>query len=259
MARTADLSASPMPTGTAKTVLVVEDDAAIRRGVCDALKFSGYRVLDAADGKSGLALATTSQVDLILLDILMPHMTGLEVLAALRQSRRAVPVIFLTAKGLEEDRIKGLRLGADDYVVKPFSAAELLARVEAVLRRSSERPKPLTTITLDGKTIDFERRQVLREDGTSVVLPETEANLLAYLAENRSRAIDRDELLLRVWGLDPKGVQTRTVDMTVARLREHLGDDPDSPRIILTVRGKGYMLGADAANSSTNTPAGTTS
>ncbi|MDX2146631.1 MAG: response regulator transcription factor [Planctomycetota bacterium] len=225
-----------------RLVLVVEDDAAIRRGLCDALKFSGYAVLEASDGQAGLDLALTREVDIILLDILMPKLDGMTVLRELRRAALAAPVIFLTAKGLEEDRVRGLRSGADDYVVKPFSAQEVIARVEAVLRRSAERPKRIRRLSVAGLVIDFERREATHSDGRTIVLPEIEAQVLEYLASHPGRAIARDELLQRVWGLDPRGVQTRTVDMAVARLREHLGDDPASPRVIVTVRGKGYML-----------------
>jgi DNA-binding response OmpR family regulator len=251
-----------MEKPNAKTILVVEDDSAIRRGLCDALRFSGYRVFDAPDGKAGLDQAITREVDLVLLDILMPKMDGMEVLRELRKASPSLPVIFLTAKGQEEDRVRGLRAGADDYVVKPFSASEVLARVEAVLRRSAERPRKVQTLEVGGCRVDFQRREAIRPDGQKVVLPDMEAQLLEYLAANPGRAVAREELLLRVWGLDPKGVQTRTVDMAVARLREHLGDDPDEPRVIVTVRGKGYMLATgqdtahDAAPSAAARPGG---
>ncbi|MCL4740830.1 MAG: response regulator transcription factor [Phycisphaerales bacterium] len=225
-------------------VLVVEDDDAIRRGVCDALAFHGYTVLEAAEGRSGLETASSAGVDLVLLDVLMPGLDGMAVLERLRRVRPSLPVIFLTAKGEQEDKVRGLRLGADDYVVKPFGASELIARVEAVLRRSAERPQPLRALSIAGCTMDFERRELTRADGSRAVLPEREAELLAYLAHNRGRAISRDELLLRVWGIDPRGMQTRTVDMAVARLREQLRDDAAEPRFIVTVRGRGYMLAA---------------
>jgi two-component system alkaline phosphatase synthesis response regulator PhoP len=225
-------------------ILVVEDDAAIRRGVVDALGFGGYDVVEAADGEAGLRAADGAEIDLALLDILMPKMDGMALLQALRAQRPALPVIFLTARGEEEDRVRGLRLGADDYVVKPFGARELLARVEAVLRRSAERPQAVHTIQVAGRTVDFERRE-LRFDGVRITLSEREAELLCYLARNPGRAISREELLQRVWGVDPRGVHTRTVDMAVARLREQLRDDPTSPSVVLTVRGKGYMLAQD--------------
>lgn len=224
------------------TILVVEDDTAIRRGLCDALKFSGYKVLEAADGQQGLDTALGGSIDLILLDILMPRLDGMGVLRELRRARSGTPVIFLTAKGEEEDRVRGLRAGADDYVVKPFSASEVLARVEAVLRRAPERPSPIKGLMIAGRTVNFERREVAFTDGSRESLPELEANVLSYLAASPGRAVSREELLMRVWGVDPRGVQTRTVDMTVARLREHLRDSLDDPKVIQTVRGKGYML-----------------
>jgi DNA-binding response OmpR family regulator len=223
------------------TVLVVEDDPAIRRGLVDALRFAGYRTLEAADGEQGLDAAMSAHVDLVLLDILMPRLDGLEVLRRVRRNGRTVPVIFLTARGEEEDRVRGLRAGADDYVVKPFSATEVLARVEAVLRRSAERPHPVRQLRLPHLTIDFDRREIER-DGRRAVLPDLEARLLEFLAANRGRAVSREELLRSVWGVDPRGMQTRAVDMAVARLREHLADDPVDPRVIITVRKKGYML-----------------
>lgn len=235
------LSGATMPLGT---ILVVEDDPAIRRGLCDALKFAGYTVHHAADGEAGLMAALGSEIDLVLLDILMPKMDGTTLLPKLRSAKPTLPVIFLTAKGEEADRVRGLRLGADDYVVKPFSATELLARVEAVLRRSPERPRPCRTISIAGRSIDFERREVRfdNDGGRCESLSQREAEALAYLAANPTRSVSREELLQRVWNVDPRGLHTRTVDMTIARLRELLRDDPVDPKVILTVRGKGYML-----------------
>jgi len=225
-------------------VLVVEDDAAIRRGLCDALRFAGYQVREAADGQAGLDLALAASPDLVLLDVLLPKLDGFAVLDALRKARPTLPVILVTARGSEPDRVHGLRGGADDYVVKPFSATELLARVEAVLRRSAERPQPVPTLDLAGRRVDFARREVTVGDEAPRPLSEKEAEILRYLAENPTRAISREELLQNVWGLDPRGVTTRTVDMHVARLREKLGDHPDRPEVIATVRAKGYMLAA---------------
>lgn len=227
-------------------VLVVEDDAAIRRGLCDALRITGYAPSEACDGQTGLKLALEGEFDLVLLDVLMPKLDGFGVLIQLRAAKPTLPVIMLTAKGEESDRIKGLKGGADDYVVKPFSASELLARVEAVLRRSAERPRARTKATVAGRTIDLERREVLHADGTRELLSQRESDVLSYLIANPGRAVSRDELLQRVWGLDPRGVQTRTVDMAVARLREVLRDDPAEPRVIVTVRARGYMLASDS-------------
>lgn len=229
---------------TLATVLVVEDDQAIRRGLVDALTFQGYAVREAPDGRAGLDAAMASDVDLIILDILMPKMDGFAVLKEVRVAKPQLPVIIMTARGEEPDRVKGLRDGADDYVVKPFSLPELLARVQAVLRRSAERPLPVSVLSIAGRTIDLGRREVTHSDGRRVALSQREAEVLAYLAANSGRAISRDELLERVWGLDPRGVQTRTVDMAVARLREALDDDPTDPKVIETVRAKGYMLAA---------------
>jgi DNA-binding response OmpR family regulator len=177
------------------------------------------------------------------------------VLARLKREQPLMPVILLTAKGAEDDRVRGLRGGADDYVVKPFSTAELLARVEAVLRRSVTRPKSVSELEIEGRTIDFERREARLPDGQTVQLTERESDLLQHLANNPERAISREELLRCVWGIDPRGVHTRTVDMAVARLRERLGDDKQAPRIVRTVRQKGYALGL-AGDSTTEPKAG---
>lgn len=226
------------------TVLVIEDDAAIRRGIVDALSISGYTPVEAADGEAGLAAASNPGIDLILLDVLLPKMDGFRVLESLRLRCSITPVIMLTARGTEEDRVRGLRGGADDYVVKPFSAIELLARVDAVLRRAAEKPSGNAPVTVAGRVIDFARREVRFQDGRRIVLSEREADILKFLAVNKGRTVTREELLRRVWGIDPRGVQTRTVDMHIARLRETLGDNPDNPEVIITVRSKGYMLGA---------------
>ena len=153
-----------------------------------------------------------------------------------------MPVIILTACGDESDRVQGLKLGADDYVVKPFSVRELLARVESVLRRSPERPSDVSEVVIPGGMADLSRREIRFEDGRRSELSEREAEILLYLARHAGRAISREEILTRVWHLDPKGLATRTIDMHVARLRERLGDDSGKPRVLLTVRGKGYML-----------------
>jgi len=233
-------------------ILVVEDDSAIRRGLVDCLRFGGYQPFEACDGKAGLESALALDLNLILLDLLMPRMDGLTMLKELRAAKPHVPVIILTAKGEEEDKVRGLRAGADDYVVKPFSATELLARVEAVLRRSAERPSPVRVIEVEGRRVDLERREVRHEGGGGggggevASLSDKEALVMQYLALHRGRVVTRDELLQRVWGLDPRGMHTRTVDMAIARLREALRDDAENPKVISTVRGKGYMLAPSA-------------
>jgi DNA-binding response OmpR family regulator len=232
-----------------KRILVIEDDAAIRRGVVDALRFAEYAALEAGEGNAGLAAAIASECDLVLLDLVLPGRDGLEVLRELRAERPTLPVIILTARAAEDDRVRGLRLGADDYVVKPFSVKELLARVEAVLRRSPERPSAVRRVDFPGGLADFERHEVRFEDGGRCELSDREIQLLRYLAAHVGRAISREELLARVWGLDPAGITTRTIDMHVARLREKLRDDPTQPRIVLTVRGRGYMLAVPSLGS----------
>lgn len=225
-------------------VLVVEDDPAIRRGLVDALTFAGHAVRETGDGLEALRLVEGGVPDLVLLDVMLPAADGFEVLAGLRRRWPGLPVIMVTARGSEEDRVRGLTHGADDYVVKPFSAKELLARVEAVLRRAPERPKGLARFSLCGRLVDLVARQVVLPDGATVGLSERETELLAYLAGTGDRPVSREELLERVWGLDPKGLHTRTVDMHVARLRDKLADERGDPRLLVTVHGAGYRLGA---------------
>lgn len=226
----------------AKRVLVVEDDSAIRQGLVDALQFAGYEVLQAANGTEGMTQGRRATYDLLLLDLILPGFSGFEILEAVKSERPTLPVIILTARGEEADRVKGLRMGADDYVVKPFSVRELLARVEAVLRRSPERPNHLNKVRFQGGVADLARCEVRFDNGKRSELSEREVELLRYLAANSGRAISRDEILQRVWRLDPKRLETRTIDMHIAHLREKLRDDPDDPQVLLTVRGKGYMF-----------------
>ena len=229
---------------TACQILTIEDDTAIRRGIVDALTFAGYAVLQACDGVEGLELSVRSDYDLLLLDLVLPHRSGLEILREVRAVRPSVPVIILSARGDEQDRVSGLRLGADDYVVKPFSVRELLARVEAVLRRSPSRPIDVPTVAFSGGMADFQRREIRFHDGQRVDLSERESELLRYLFLHCGRAIAREELLANVWRISPRGTETRTIDMHIARLREKLRDDPEDPQLLLTVRGKGYMFAA---------------
>ena len=225
-----------------KRILVVEDDAAIRRGLIDALGFAGYATVEATEGAAGLAAALESDCDLMLLDLVLPGRDGLAVLREIRALRRTLPVIVLTARGSEDDRVRGLALGADDYVVKPFSIKELLARIEAVLRRAPARRPAVRRVPFEGGLADLERHEISFDDGERCELSEREWQLLHYLAFHAGRAVSRDELLAHVWGLDPAGITTRTIDMHIARLREKLRDDKTNPRIVLTVRGQGYML-----------------
>jgi DNA-binding response OmpR family regulator len=173
----------------------------------------------------------------------LPGIGGLQVLAELCEAQPTLPVIILTAKGDESDRVRGLRLGADDYVVKPFSVQELLARVAAVLRRTPERAEHSGCLAIPDGVVDFARCEVRFNDGAREELSHREVQLLSYLAAHAARPVSREEILNSVWGLDPRGITTRTIDMHVARTREKLRDAEPQPRIIVTVRGKGYMLG----------------
>jgi DNA-binding response OmpR family regulator len=228
-----------------KQILIVEDDPAIRQGIVDALQFEGYVTLEAGTGDAGLDMAARDNYDLLLLDLVLPGRDGLEILEEVKATRPTMPVIILTARGEEADRVKGLRLGADDYVVKPFSVKELLARVEAVLRRSPERPSNAGHCKVPEGMVDLSRGEVCFEDGQRCELSGREAELLRYLASNAGRTISRTEILSRVWRIDPNCVfETRTIDMHIVRLREKLRDNSSSPRIIHTIRGQGYMFQA---------------
>jgi len=226
-------------------IVVVEDEPAIRRGVVDALRLTGYDVSEAADGATGFREASGGGVDLVLLDLLLPKRDGLDVLAELRRVCPSRPVIILTARGGEEDRVRGLKMGADDYVVKPFSARELIARVEAVLRRTLKAAAEVTEAHFGRAVVDLQRREVRWSAEERTDLSETESALLKYLVVNRDRAVSREELLGRVWGIGTAGLETRAVDMHVARLRAKLKDPSgeDHPEAIVTVRAHGYMAG----------------
>jgi DNA-binding response OmpR family regulator len=228
-------------------VVVIEDEWPIRRGVVDALRATGYKVTEAADGAKGLEEAVRLGVDLVLLDLLLPQRDGLAVLAELRKVRPTLPVIILTARGSEDDRVHGLKMGADDYVVKPFSARELLARVEAVLRRSVDRPAVVRRARLGRGLIDFDRREVRWSDTERCDLSETEAAILSYLVAHHGRAVSREELLTRVWGIGGRGLETRTIDMHIVRLRAKLRDPSGraTPEAIVTVRAQGYVAGQE--------------
>lgn len=227
---------------TPRLVLVIEDDHAIRTGVVEALHLGGYRAIEAGDGDKGLKLALAEPVELVLLDLLLPRRDGLAVLAELRREKPGLPVVVLTARGTESDRVRGLQLGADDYCVKPFSMRELLARVAAVLRRTPERRQGLERLDLPGGlSVDFTALSARAGAGEPVALSAQEAACLRYLAEHAPRAIGREELLRRVWHVEAHGGETRCVDMCVARLREKLGG-----AAVRTVHGQGYALGAAA-------------
>jgi DNA-binding response OmpR family regulator len=218
-------------------ILVVEDDLAILTGVSMNLKFEGYEVEQAQDGKTGLQKAIDLAPDLIVLDIMLPQMNGLEVMKELRSRGRETPVIVLSARGQEPDKILGLNLGADDYVVKPFGLQELLARIKAVLRRKSRDVEP---VVFGDVKVDLAARTVSRA-GEPVSLTAQELKLLIHFASNPGRTFSRDELLAAAWGYGYEGT-TRTVDNFVSQLRGRFEQDPDEPRHFVTVRGQGYRF-----------------
>ncbi len=224
----------------ATSILVIEDDPAVRQGVVDALGFAGYETLEAGDGEGGLELALRANYRLLLLDLVLPRRDGFSILAELKQRRPGQAVIILSARGEEDDRVRGLELGADDYVLKPFSVRELLARVEAVLRRSCERRAPALVMPVPGGEVDFGEGEIRHGDGSAEKLSEREAEVLRYLLDAGERVVARDEILRHVWGLDPDRTETRTLDMHIMHLRTKLRDR--SQEFLVTVRGKGWRV-----------------
>jgi two-component system, OmpR family, alkaline phosphatase synthesis response regulator PhoP len=219
-------------------VLVVEDDLSILTGVSMNLRFEGFEVLQAQDGARGLEMAVTDAPDLIVLDVMMPKLNGYEVLKELRSRGVRTPVLVLSAKGMERDKVLGLDLGADDYVVKPFGVAELMARVKAVLRRRWGDDGQL--VRFGEVAVNLAGRTVVRGD-RPVELTAQEFKLLAHLVSNPGRTFSREELLSGAWGIDYEGTP-RTVDTFVRQLRQKLEPDPEEPRYILTARGLGYRF-----------------
>ena len=221
-------------------ILVIEDDPAVRRGIVDVLEYAGYETLEAADGHAGMESALQANYRLLLLDLVMPGPSGFDILAALKRKRPGQAVIILSARGEENDRVRGLVNGADDYVVKPFSMKELLARVDAVLRRTCERSAPADERLVPGGIVDFNQQLIRFDDGRTEELSEREASLLRYLIDSGGRLVSREEILRHLWGLDPNRTETRTIDMHVMHLRAKLGDRDQ--RVLVTVRGKGYQF-----------------
>jgi two-component system alkaline phosphatase synthesis response regulator PhoP len=220
-------------------VLIVDDEPEMVRGLADNLRFEGYQALSALNGREGLDLALREGPDLILLDVMMPEMSGWDVLRALRQKNLDIPVIMLTARGEEVDRVLGLELGADDYVAKPFSLRELLARVRAVLRRPGPRQRWAEAAFGDVR-LHLRGRQAFKA-GKEVRLTRKEFDLLRYLVEHRGEVVTRDRLLDEVWGYEHFPT-TRTVDTHILRLRQKFENDPEHPQHILTVHGQGYKF-----------------
>ena len=224
-----------------RKVVIVEDDEAMAVALKDGFRYEGYEVTLARDGEAGLRLSTKEKPDLIILDVMLPKMTGLDVCKKIRKDRNNVPIIMLTARGQEIDKVVGLKLGADDYVTKPFSFMELMARVEAVLRRTTGQGSlRIETFTFGDTTVDFKKGTAAR-GGQSLELSPREFRLLQYLIENRGEVVTRDQLLNAVWDYDNTPF-TRTVDMHVAKLRRKIEDTPSNPKYIVTVHRVGYKF-----------------
>ena len=225
-------------------ILVVEDDPMLRDGLADLLSGAGHTVDTAPDGAAGARHGREQSYDLVILDLMLPRLDGIEVCRRLRTVRPTLPILMLTARGAEEEKVKGLRAGADDYVTKPFGARELLARVDALGRRARAAPADPEVIEADGCVFDL-GRCVASRSGTEVTLTAREVGILRWLHRHRNRSVTRAELLEQVWGTLGT-LQTRTVDMTIAKLRQKIERDPSKPGIIMTVTGVGYAWAADS-------------
>jgi two-component system, OmpR family, response regulator RegX3 len=223
-------------------VLVVEDEEALAHGLRDALRFQGYDCDVATDGKAGLEAATRGRYDVLVLDVMLSEVSGFDVIRRLRAASVATPTILLTARGGEADRVRGLELGADDYVTKPFALAELLARVAAQVRRARMDRGDGEAFEAEGIRFDLGRLLATR-GSEEIPLTPREGEIVRHLRSHRGNVVTRDEFLLQVWGYKSANVETRTVDNTLAALRKKVERDPAEPRLILTVRGKGYRWG----------------
>lgn len=224
-------------------ILLIEDDPGITMALIDLLNAEDYRVETAADGLTGLELAREGDFDVIVLDVMLPGKNGFDVCRDLRQQSITTPILMLTARGQVIDKVLGLKLGADDYLCKPFEPLELLARLESLLRRSrttSNVPEPLDSFSFGSVTVNFRSTEVFRE-GNQVELSAREFQLLAYFISHRGATLSRDELLREVWGYD-SGILTRTVDVHLGWLRQKLEGDPKEPQHFLTMRGHGYKF-----------------
>ena len=225
--------------GKKTRILIVEDEPAMVAGLRDNFEYEGYEVISAADGAEGLERALEDNPDLVVLDVMMPRMSGLDVCKQLKIQRPSMPIIMLTARGQEIDKVVGLELGADDYVTKPFSIRELMARVKAVLRRVSSQA-PADVYRFSDVEVNVRRNEVLRS-GSRVELSAKEFALLAYFISHPAETLSRDRLLDDVWGYD-NYPNTRTVDTHIVHLRQKLEPNPEEPRFILTVHGSGYKF-----------------
>jgi two-component system alkaline phosphatase synthesis response regulator PhoP len=221
-------------------ILIVEDEPAMVAGLRDNFEYEGYEVISASDGVEGLERALAEEPDLIVLDVMMPRMSGLDVCKQLKAKKPSLPIIMLTARGQEVDKVVGLELGADDYVTKPFSIRELMARVKAVLRRASPQSPEPEIYRFSDVEVNVRRNEVVR-NGSRVELSAKEFALLAYFVAHPAETLSRDRLLDAVWGYE-NYPNTRTVDTHIVHLRQKLEPNPEEPRFILTVHGTGYKF-----------------
>jgi len=228
------------PAESTAKILIVEDEPNMVAGLRDNFEFEGYRVITAGDGVEGLQKALDESPDLVVLDVMMPRMSGLEVCKQLRAKRASLPIIMLTARGQEVDKVVGLELGADDYVTKPFSIRELLARVKAILRRAAAGPKNQEHHSFGDVDVDLRRCRVVKS-GKLLDVSSKEFELLKYFISHSGETLSRDRLLEDVWGYD-NFPTTRTVDTHLVRLRQKLEPDPEQPQYFLTVHGTGYRF-----------------
>jgi two-component system, OmpR family, alkaline phosphatase synthesis response regulator PhoP len=221
-------------------VLIVEDDPSMAVALRDGFEYEGYSVQVPRDGTEGLKLASAKKLDLIVLDVMLPNLSGLDVCKQLRSQGNTLPIIMLTARGQEIDKVLGLKIGADDYVTKPFSFMELMARVEALLRRTSKQQAPLEVYRFGNVTLDFKKFEACKQ-GRMIELSPREFKILKHLIEHRGEVVSRDQLLDTVWGYENFPL-TRTVDMHIAKLRQKIEDSPNDPRYIVTLHRVGYKF-----------------
>ena len=228
-----------MPVETNVKILIVEDESDMLSGLRDNFEYEGYQVIAVKDGEEGLKRAAADKPDLVILDVMLPKMSGLEVCKRLRQRSR-VPILMLTARGQEVDKVAGLETGADDYVTKPFSIRELLARVKALLRRSDPGRQPIQGYSFGSVAVDFVTHQATR-NGKALEFSTKELDLLRYFILHRGETLSRDRLLEEVWGYENYPT-TRTVDTHVMKVRQKVEEDPSRPKFILTLHGTGYKF-----------------
>jgi two-component system response regulator RegX3 len=222
-------------------ILVVEDDPVLRDGLVDLLRSAGHTVDMVADGVTATKRGMDPDLDLVVLDVMLPKLDGIEVCHRLRKARPDLPILMLTAKGSEEDKVRGLKVGADDYVTKPFGARELLARIAALARRARSAPTEPEIVEIDGCRFDLGHCEA-RRNRKIIPLSPREVGILRWLHRHRARTVSRSELLEQIWGANAD-METRTVDMTIAHLRQKIERDHTEPAIIVSVKGTGYTWG----------------